>query len=349
MQATKPAIARFTLFALLLLAPVAGLLAETTIEIEPFIASWHDEIVVTVRGQACLANELELVNIEDRVITLRVVTECVVTPPVPLAYELSITLPRLDPDRYEIEVLTPEPPGVASAQLLVHARGDLVIEARPSETLPVTGFFDFTLRGYACGDTWELDGSGTDFVLAIQGLCDFGGVPQQPTYFETEIERVQFAPGTYDISVTAQYSPRLSLADSVVLEVPETPFPPLGCGSDTELCLGRTGGPHLATFTSGNMIGNAVPFRRADTGQIDRTTGFFTLFSPTNLEVTVKLLDGCAINGHRWIFASWTTTLPGVLTVTDVITQTSRTWVKEEGSVPPVADVRAFPCEDTAN
>ncbi len=74
-----------------------------------------------------------------------------------------------------------------------------------------------------------------------------------------------------------------------------------------------------------------------------RRGGVLSFFDPKNPEVLVKVLDGCASNGHFWVFAAATTTAGFTLTVDDtragvrqVIENPDRT------AAVPVADVTAF-------
>jgi len=47
-------------------------------------------------------------------------------------------------------------------------------------------------------------------------------------------------------------------------------------------------------------------------------TGYFWFFSPDNVEVTIKIIDGCGANGHWWIYASGLTDVAVALAVTDL-------------------------------
>ena len=47
-----------------------------------------------------------------------------------------------------------------------------------------------------------------------------------------------------------------------------------------------------------------------------RASGLLYFFDRDNVEVLVKVLDGCAINGHRWAFAAPATDLGFHLVVT---------------------------------
>ena len=89
--------------------------------------------------------------------------------------------------------------------------------------------------------------------------------------------------------------------------------PPMGAADSTTLCLngGRyrvraewqlpvpgTGGPGRAI----PMIGD---------------TGTFWFFHPSSVELVVKVIDGCSLNGRAWVFAGGLTNVGVVLTVTD--------------------------------
>ena len=50
----------------------------------------------------------------------------------------------------------------------------------------------------------------------------------------------------------------------------------------------------------------------------------------------VKVLDGCALNGHHWVFAAATTTVEYTLTVTDTRTGETRVYHNPLGT-PAVA------------
>lgn len=75
------------------------------------------------------------------------------------------------------------------------------------------------------------------------------------------------------------------------------------------------------------------------------TGGVFWFFSPDNPELLVKVINGCTVNDHHWVFYSAGTNVGILLTVTD--TRTGRTFVAtnpDRNPAPPVQDTRAFPC-----
>ncbi|HVR06813.1 MAG TPA: hypothetical protein VMW75_02095, partial [Thermoanaerobaculia bacterium] len=45
--------------------------------------------------------------------------------------------------------------------------------------------------------------------------------------------------------------------------------------------------------------------------------GYFTFFDPSNIELTFKVIDGRAVNGHYWVFVASMTDTPLTITVTD--------------------------------
>ena len=74
-------------------------------------------------------------------------------------------------------------------------------------------------------------------------------------------------------------------------------------------------------------------------------TGYFWFFDSANVEVMVKVLEGCTTNGHRWVFASGLTNVLVNLTVTDVVSGTTNTYTNPQGTAfVPIQDTSAFPC-----
>ncbi len=72
-------------------------------------------------------------------------------------------------------------------------------------------------------------------------------------------------------------------------------------------------------------------------------SGLIWFFGPDNWEMLVKVLDGCELNGHHWVFAASATDLGLHLTVRDTMTGAMKVYRKEAG--PPataVVDVGAF-------
>jgi hypothetical protein len=67
-------------------------------------------------------------------------------------------------------------------------------------------------------------------------------------------------------------------------------------------------------FTGSVSRGGAPP-TLANGVPVSDESGYFTFYDETNVEVTLKILDGRAINGHYWVFAASMTDRPFTLTV----------------------------------
>ena len=87
--------------------------------------------------------------------------------------------------------------------------------------------------------------------------------------------------------------------------------------------------------------GTTVPYRSAD-------SGLFWFFNPDNWEVQVKVLDGCAVNGHYWVFLAATTNVEFDLFVCPERgdRETCRVYHNPLGQrADTVTDTAAFPCD----
>jgi hypothetical protein len=110
----------------------------------------------------------------------------------------------------------------------------------------------------------------------------------------------------------------------------------------TTLCLG--GGRFRVEvawkdFQGGAGPGSVVP------GVASDDSGLFWFFAPGNWELLVKVLDGCGVNGHHWVFAAATTTVDYTLTVTDTQTDQAWSWRNPPGRASPsVTDTTALGC-----
>ncbi len=77
--------------------------------------------------------------------------------------------------------------------------------------------------------------------------------------------------------------------------------------------------------------------------QLTDASGYLWFFAPDNVEVSVKLLDGCALNHRQWVFASGTTDVHVTLTATDTVTGDQVTYGSPSGTpFQPVLDTSAF-------
>jgi len=124
-----------------------------------------------------------------------------------------------------------------------------------------------------------------------------------------------------------------------------------GCVADAHtLCLDRDPGDHRfavqATFSSPprNVGGTGSA---ASTASIGITRGgLLWFFDPTNPELLVKVLDGCALTQNFWVYISAGTDVGVELTVRDTFVQ-GRTYLfrsPDQSAFPNVQDVYAIRC-----
>ena len=74
-------------------------------------------------------------------------------------------------------------------------------------------------------------------------------------------------------------------------------------------------------------------------------SGLFHFFGPSNWEILIKVLDGCAENGRVWVLGASTTDLGYRIEVADTVTGESREYVNEPGRpAPAIIDTDAFAC-----
>ncbi len=74
-------------------------------------------------------------------------------------------------------------------------------------------------------------------------------------------------------------------------------------------------------------------------------TGLFWFFDPNNWEVMLKVLDGCAINGHYWVLLSAVTDVAFDVTIYDLETGRTKEISNRQGQAAEATiDTSAFPC-----
>ena len=134
--------------------------------------------------------------------------------------------------------------------------------------------------------------------------------------------------------------PAASMADGLRFLVGKSrPGAAPACVADaTHLCLQkgrfRVEASWDANGSSGS--GQTVPGASPD-------SGLLWFFSLDNWELMVKVLDGCGVNGHYWVFAAGTTNVHYVLTVTDTLTGSVARYENPAGKASAaVTDVDAF-------
>jgi hypothetical protein len=119
---------------------------------------------------------------------------------------------------------------------------------------------------------------------------------------------------------------------------------------DDTLCIDNQPGDHrfkveiqYATSRGGGLSGNAHSVPLTDKGI--RRGGLFWYFGADNPELLLKVLDGCPINGHFWIYYSAGTDVGTTVRVTDTVTGRQFVRAHPDGTpVPTVQNADQLPC-----
>ena len=114
--------------------------------------------------------------------------------------------------------------------------------------------------------------------------------------------------------------------------------------STTVMCL--QDGRYEVTIEWTTLSGETGPAKVARPRT--RDSGLFYFFSYNNWEVLLKVLDGCAVNEHHWVYAASATDLGLNMVVRDTVTGQKKEYFKNAGSPSPATtDSGAFPdaCE----
>ena len=121
--------------------------------------------------------------------------------------------------------------------------------------------------------------------------------------------------------------------------------PPAGAGVPGQPVLELLDGrfevkTRWTNFSGQSGNGLATPLR-------SENSGLFYFFDPNNWEMLIKVLDGCAINGHYWVLAAATTNVGYELKVRDKnpLSPITKTYTNPVGrAAPATIDLEAFRC-----
>ena len=345
-SAVRPHRAAVVLLLVLAAVPAAASDEPFEIALSPAVATWQDRVVVTVSGalvSPCGPYILSLRPTQPlvqagQVIGLELVAApCVGSPSTSHPFQLSFELPPLSPGNYAVEVDgSAIGGGTATVPLVVRGVSPLqiLVPEAPRSDRPVT----LRVRSHStyCTSVFDLERP-APFVFEMKfGVIDCG-TPAGPTIREHEVDLGFLAPGRYEvrlIDLDSGWQPALATASFRVWDA-------AGCvPSPTELCL-LDGRFRLAVgwrdFQGGTGPGRPIPLQGRD------DSGLFWFFHPENVELTVKVIDACALDGHFWVFVSSGSTVEYELTVTDTAAGEAASYRNELGVVPRlISDTAAF-------
>jgi hypothetical protein len=131
-----------------------------------------------------------------------------------------------------------------------------------------------------------------------------------------------------------------ALGVSAVLSAQAAGQPKAACTSDAHtLCLNNGRFAVTATFQQTA----SGPSQQANAVTLTDDTGYFWFFDPTNTEMVIKALNGCAVNGNYWVFLAGLTNVGVTTVVQDLQSATMKTYTNNVGTAfQPVQDTSAF-------
>lgn len=348
MKATLPRLA--ALAALLLAcasAPPAA--AETPsfeiAEIVPATPTWQDEVEIRVQGNFQAVPIVDETVVSDGVVTVVLRLAANVAPPNPPGWVVTAEAGRLSPGSYRVvvDIGSPDSPFEAG-EFTVFDRAPIAIEPAAEayvDDQPV--LFDLLLFDNGV----DLDVSPRPNFGVIEVFLDrdsdFVIIPPGPSALRVPVDAGVLPAGDYEIrvvDVTNEFGFFSAVTRGVTVHDAEGCVP-----SPTELCLGN-GRFRVEVawrdFQNRRGDGVAVPLPGRD------DTGSFWFFNENNLELTVKVLDGCGVNGHFWVFVASGSTVEYEITVTDTALEQApirtRTYRNDLGQTPVlIPDTAAFP------
>ena len=175
--------------------------------------------------------------------------------------------------------------------------------------------------------------------------------------------------GRYSFVVVAYNDSGFSASDSFHLEFMPEPFPtPTAAGEITNCYVSRETGLDLDGYQVQACLETPDGERRRawDYSLEADQSGLLYFFDRDNVEVLVKVLDGCGVNGHRWVFVAPVTDLAFRLSIREpgpYIEGRRRSWKYDSKRRPQdriwwnetvgnpkgrtartVSDTTAFPC-----
>lgn len=194
--------------------------------------------------------------------------------------------------------------------------------------------------------SWQLEPGAVTAVSVDQSspLGDFARLAQLPAGAVSYVASGLTAGLPYTFRVRAQNAGGMSQPSNLASATAASGGPVACAAAADTLCLlgarfqVRAHWRNAANGEHGS--GQAIP----STDQ----TGMFWFFSPTNVELIVKVIDGRAVNGFFWTFYGGLSDVEYWVTVTDTRTGHAQTYLNPSGSLCGAADVVSLPASDTA-
>ena len=175
----------------------------------------------------------------------------------------------------------------------------------------------------------QFDGT-QGFFVGIDGSAT---TPVRPGYVSKDGGLSWLAETSVDTNPTNPYH---AFGIRVVPQLAQTNCVP----TTTALCLQGSRFKVEATFQAPDGTSGS-----AQVVQLTPDSGYLWFFAAANVEAIVKVLAGCALNQHFWVFAGGLTNVHTVIKVTDTQTGAVRTYTNPQSTpFQPLQDTSALPC-----
>ena len=336
---------RFLLPALFLVGGAAQA-QQASLTLSHETAVWNDVIEARIEGVGCSGETetfISLVGGFGWVIDIDL-QDCTNSP---RPFSTVVELGPLFPQDYTVQlhnsirhVVSPPPPAFDTAPLEVYreASVDVVLPEAATDAAP----FTLTFRGPASSPCFQLEPpvvQDNAITAIFVDNCPILPIPGAHIFAE-EFQVGPLAAGEYEVRffehVPPDTRPRLHRQTLIVHDAD-------GCvPSGTTLCL-QDGRFRVEVdwkdFENNSGKGHPIPLAGRD------DSGLFWFFQEENIELTVKVLNGCGLGGHWWVFLSSGSTVEYTVKVTDTLTDTTKTYTNDRGEAAPLlADTAAFSC-----
>lgn len=196
------------------------------------------------------------------------------------------------------------------------------------------------------GFFWFFASSNVEMVVKVLDACGLG------SYWV-------FAGGLTNVEVETTVTDTFTGAVKTYLNPQGTTFQPIQDTSAFPTCgaAGSSRAPMRSAAASATklLLNNQrfevevrweTPQGQSDAGQavaLTGDTGYFWFFDEDNVEVVIKILNGCGLTGRYWVFAGGLTNVRAEITVRDTLTGATRTYTNPQGTpFQPIQDTSAL-------
>lgn len=311
--------------------------AESFMTVTPNPATTETSLLVTVTSDSFFCRLFDPVYLEGSVVVINATTFCDDPPPPEPPTTLYTLLPPLEAGIWEIQL--------NAADLPVNYPLGVIETVRVTVTDPRYGI---KLEPHIATEDDEviahlqIFGTCPEFdtpevspgLIRIDGGEPEACVPFPPSILKHDLPLGKLEAGNYLVELHYRLNGTRRVAEHKLFIRPSGACVP----SATTLCLNDGRFRVEASWTTGRASGSGHAIEETD------ETGAFSFFSADNIELMVKVLDGCATPLESfWVYAAGLTDVGVTLRVTDTVSGITRKYGSPTGSVfESITDTAAF-------